>query len=699
MQGKTINGYTLQHQLGVGGMAEVWYAENIIGKKSAVKLLLPKFCHDEAIVARFQNEAKVMVQLEHPNIRQVLDFGSIDGRPCIVMEYLEGNDLKALMKSGRRFTDEELRRWWNQIADALNYTHAQGIVHRDIKPSNIFLDKKGNIKLLDFGIAKIKESISMTQTGATMGTLIYMSPEQVDDAKHLGPESDVYSLAVTFVHLLTGKAPYDTTNSSDYKIRKGIVEIPLDLSGVPADWQGFLAPYLEKDPKKRPALRHFEVASMPKEPEKLTEKIEHKQPQSQRIKEAEDEGTVVAEPKKPEPKPVEKQESIEKQRILEKGEKKKSKKGLWIGLGIIAVAATALFVLLKPDPDTEAFKACQTVNDYRGYIRVFGSVAMHYSEAKEYIEKFMEDSILEANRRLEQQIAQQKAEAEAKAKAENEKVEYEAYQICNTIATCDSYLIDYPNGRYVEEVKSKKDGIIASIPANSFSVASGRRVRFAKGNLQYQPSKKQWRIAPNPWDVVGEANSNIADSTNTYEGWIDLFGWGTGDVPTKYSIKNDRIEYEVFNDWGRNYGDGWRTLTHEEWYYLLHKRKTSSGIRYAKATVNGVCGLVVLPDNWSCLIHQLNYTNKEKSEFQGNIISSSTWNDVLSPAGAIFLPAAGKRFEASVDQVNITGDYWSSSESGPWGACLEYFHSLDVFYTSIARRYSGASVRLVKSIK
>lgn len=261
MQGKIINGYTLQHQLGVGGMAEVWLAGNAIGKKAAVKMLLPKFCNDEAIVARFQNEAKVMVQLDHPNIRQVYDYGNIDDRPAIVMEYLEGDDLKALMKSGKRFTDAELCKWWNQIADALNYTHAKGIIHRDIKPSNIFLDKKGNIKLLDFGIAKIKESISMTQTGAMMGTLMYMSPEQVEDSKHIGPKSDIYSLAVTFVHLLTGKAPYDSTTSSDYAIRKGIVELPLDLSTLPLEWKSFLALYLEKDPNKRPALRNMEMVA------------------------------------------------------------------------------------------------------------------------------------------------------------------------------------------------------------------------------------------------------------------------------------------------------------------------------------------------------------------------------------------------------------------------------------------------------
>ena len=331
MQGKTINGYTLQQQLGVGGMAEVWLAENAIGKKAAVKLLLPRFCGDEAIVARFQNEAKIMVQLDHPNIRQVYDYGSIDGRPCIVMEYLEGDDLKALMKSGKRFTDAELRQWWNQIADALNYTHAKGIVHRDIKPSNIFMDKKGNIKLLDFGIAKIKESISMTQTGAMMGTLMYMSPEQVKDSKHIGPESDNYSLAVTFVHLLMGKAPYDSSTSSDYDIRKGIVEIPLDLSSVPATWQGFLAPYLQKDPEKRPALRPFEAVTSVA---------------SDKTDESDDDGTIVGEvskkqePKKAEPKPVEKPEP------KNDGKSPNKKKGLWIGLGIAAVVAVALFFVL-----------------------------------------------------------------------------------------------------------------------------------------------------------------------------------------------------------------------------------------------------------------------------------------------------------------------------------------------------------------
>lgn len=259
MQGTKINGYMLQHLLGIGGMAEVWYADNKIGKKAAVKILLPRFCADESIVARFENEAKVMVELEHPNIRQVYDYDNVDGRPCIIMEYLEGDDLKSLMKQGHRFTDEELVKWWNQMVVALNYTHALGIVHRDIKPSNIFIDKHGNVRLLDFGIAKNSENGTGTLTGSTLGTRIYMSPEQVKDPKRVDYRTDLYSLAVTFVHLLTGKAPYDSTTSSDFEIQLSIVSKSLDLSGMPQLWQEFLLPYLEKDPGKRPKLWPFET--------------------------------------------------------------------------------------------------------------------------------------------------------------------------------------------------------------------------------------------------------------------------------------------------------------------------------------------------------------------------------------------------------------------------------------------------------
>lgn len=346
MEGKTINGYTLKHQLGVGGMAEVWLAENALGKKAAVKLLLSKFCDDESVRSRFYTEAKVMVELNHPYIRQVYDLDELDGRPAIIMEYLEGDDLKALMKQGRRFTDEELKQWWNQLVDALNYTHARDVVHRDIKPSNIFIDLNGDVKLLDFGIAKVADTTSGTMTGSTLGTRIYMSPEQVKDPKRVDYRTDLYSLAVTFVHLLTGKAPYDSTTTSDFEIQACIVSKPVNLSLLPEEWQAFLAPYLEKDPDKRPELRYFETVGTPS----YTKPTPNEEPF-----EDEDEGTVVSETEQKKPT------SPNAEAPLSSGTspKNKNKSGLWIGLGIAAILLLVILFTFNKKDDTPTYQSYQ----------------------------------------------------------------------------------------------------------------------------------------------------------------------------------------------------------------------------------------------------------------------------------------------------------------------------------------------------
>jgi eukaryotic-like serine/threonine-protein kinase len=243
MQGKILYSYTLKHHIGTGGMAEVWYAENNLGKPAAIKIMLPKFVGEQQVVTRFENEAKAMVQLEHKNIRQVYDMGVYEQRPFIIMEYLEGQDLSQFIKQNQKPTESQLELWWQQCTDALNYTHQKNIIHRDIKPSNLFLTQSGEIKILDFGIAKVKQEISITGTGQGLGTLLYMSPQQILDPKRVTNDTDFYSLAVSFVHLMSGRSPYAETESQ-YKLQTQIVNRDVDMNGVSEKWRGKLSPYL-----------------------------------------------------------------------------------------------------------------------------------------------------------------------------------------------------------------------------------------------------------------------------------------------------------------------------------------------------------------------------------------------------------------------------------------------------------------------
>jgi hypothetical protein len=257
-----------------------------------------------------------------------------------------------------------------------------------------------------------------------------------------------------------------------------------------------------------------------------------------------------------------------------------------------------------------------------------------------------------------------------------------------------------------------------------FSVSENDKVYFSKGNLQYQASSNTWRFAENQWDCVGNGNSNISSS---YSGWIDLFGWatsgyyydGTCHYPWTCSPTGNYVAYgnHYANlddetgqaDWGYNaISNGgnrigqWRTLSEDEWEYLVLTRNTASGIRFAKATVNGVYGVILLPDDWNSSVYGLRNTNDETSASYGdNVISDETWLSVLEPAGAVFLPAAGKRESLSVYYANVEGGYWSSSGSSVEGflghhdlaGCLEFGNTR--LYFNSESRSNGYSVRLV----
>lgn len=232
-----------------------------------------------------------------------------------------------------------------------------------------------------------------------------------------------------------------------------------------------------------------------------------------------------------------------------------------------------------------------------------------------------------------------------------------------------------------------------------FSVSDTKKVYFSKGNLQYQASTNTWRFAENQWVYIGNDNSNISSS---YSGWIDLFGWGTGNNPTNASVNNE--DYGAFMDWGSNpitnggnVSNEWRALAIDEWEYLLNQRVTIKGVRYAKANVCGVDGLVLFPDDWNGVI--LNNTNTSQSSYDSNIISDATWSREFEINGAVFLPAAGYRVGLEVYSVlfeyGVVGFYWSSTICDNAFAYRLIFNEAALNANLYSSYMNGYSVRLV----
>ncbi len=227
-----------------------------------------------------------------------------------------------------------------------------------------------------------------------------------------------------------------------------------------------------------------------------------------------------------------------------------------------------------------------------------------------------------------------------------------------------------------------------------FSVSANKKVIFAPGNLQYQASTNTWRFAEHQYDYIGDANSNIS---STYDGWIDLFGWGTGNNPTDTSTSNS--VYSTFTDWGTNVIDGyaantWRTLTDAEWDYVF-KTRTNAGGLYGFATVNGTKGLILLPDSWS-LPNGLTF-NAGTATYKNNGYNTTQWQQ-MELAGAVFLPAAGCRNGTSVYDVQSFGRYWYSTVYDADIGYYLYFRGSSLYSGNIDYWYNGFSVRLAQEI-
>jgi serine/threonine protein kinase len=253
MNNTTIGKYKITRLIGEGGMASVYEAEHeMLGTKVAIKVLNPILSANAQIRERFKNEARVMATLNHPNITRVIDFDEQPQHLCIVMEYLEGEDLSQKIKRNGALSDKHINEVFAQTLAAFQYAHDKGIVHRDIKPSNIFILPDGQVKILDFGIAKLfGQSNEMTQTGTQMGTPTYMSPEQVKADKTIDKRSDIYSLGVTLYYAVNGKAPYNSTTESQFDIFNKIVYETLPEITGNSKYNGIIKKACEKNREER----------------------------------------------------------------------------------------------------------------------------------------------------------------------------------------------------------------------------------------------------------------------------------------------------------------------------------------------------------------------------------------------------------------------------------------------------------------
>jgi non-specific serine/threonine protein kinase len=252
-KGTTISQYKIIEKIGAGGMGEVYLAEDTeLDRQVALKFLPQHLCPDDDYRARFKREAQAVARLNHPNIITVYEVSEYQGQPFFAMELVEGQSLRE-MSAGKTLGLERIIEIAIQICDGLNAAHGKNIVHRDIKPSNIVIDAYGRPKILDFGLAAIRDGEQLTRTGSTIGTMRYMSPEQVEGS-HIDPRSDLFSFGVVLYELITGRTPFERDNEA--ATLKAIGQDnpePLERykSDVPHELQRIISKLLEKDSSVR----------------------------------------------------------------------------------------------------------------------------------------------------------------------------------------------------------------------------------------------------------------------------------------------------------------------------------------------------------------------------------------------------------------------------------------------------------------
>ena len=252
-KGTMVSHYRIIEKIGAGGMGEVYLAEDTkLKRQVALKFLPPHLCQDEDCRARFMREAQAVARLDHPNVVTIHEVGEFHNRPFFAMQHVKGQSLKDVI-NGNDLSFDCIVDLTIQICEGLSKAHLADIVHRDVKPSNIVIDTDGRPILLDFGLAAINDTEQLTKTGSTLGTIGYMSPEQIQ-GKDTDHRSDLFSLGVVLYEMTTGRLPFKGANEASVMnavLNEAVEPLSRYKSDVPDELQNIVSKLLEKDPELR----------------------------------------------------------------------------------------------------------------------------------------------------------------------------------------------------------------------------------------------------------------------------------------------------------------------------------------------------------------------------------------------------------------------------------------------------------------
>ena len=715
------------------------------GRWFMLKGLKAEYRSQAVYLELLKKEYALMVQLDHPNIvkayakEENASFG-----PCIVMEYVDGVSLDVFL-AGKPSKDARIKVAW-QLIDALSYIHSKQMLHRDLKPSNILITRNGgNVKIIDFGLSDADDYAVLKQSA---GTLKYMAPEQAA-GRPVDCRSDIYSFGLLFQELFPsnylhirhkctagnpqrrysnmeelteafGRSQWRKRNIPFISVLAVLVLAMLLLmtrikpvessvqatDSITADQRAYL--------KENFWHNNVSIHSFIEEAEKGKEYKEVLRLKLSKL-------TLEISSHTAESANLYRPGSPEQLHFMTQCRLEQETKQKW-----------ALKEIEQNCPSYEAEFSKRRISQ-----RAYDSLRWVVSPGLRTIPAsgITTGSATFGTELLDTTFARNAKVGICWGPCHNPGTEGrhiwlsspEEHVTIEGLAPSTTYfargcIVTGAGTAYGNEISFTTDHGRLDTPEGAagglFSVSKDRQVFISKGNLQYQASTHTWRFAPRQYDYTGRDNGKISPSWN---GWVDLFGWGTsgydhgavnfqpwsGNKDTQSDALHHAYGKPESNlsdgdgkaDWGYNRianggnAEGlWRTMRVSEWVYLLFNRLTASGIRFAKASVGGVYGLIIVPDNWNISIYPLNSANQPDISHDSNHITITEWADLLEPAGAVFLPEAGVR---TIDGIfTHLGAYYTAdaASTDAWHLLLD---ENGLYFDSRGHRGDGLSVRLV----